>query len=58
MILVLMFFNKLRSSLIESLRRFLVLGENRPAGKLIGTDNFGNRYYEVKNEKFMFPCNK
>lgn len=39
----------------EILRQFLVLGDYR-GGNLIGTDKAGNRYYEITNEKLMFPC--
>ena len=41
----------------EYLRQFLVLGEYR-GGTLIGTDKAGNRYYEITDEKLMFPCTK
>lgn len=40
---------------MEYLRRFLVLGEYR-AGVLVGIDKAGNRYYEITEEKSMFPC--
>ena len=39
----------------EFLRQFLVLGEYR-GGKLIGSDKAGNHYYEITDEKAMFPC--
>jgi len=39
----------------EFLRQFFVLGDYR-GGNLIGTDKSGNRYYEITNEKLMFPC--
>ena len=40
---------------MEYLRQFLVLGEYR-GGTLIGTDKIGNHYYEITDEKLMFPC--
>lgn len=40
----------------EVLRQFFVVGEYR-GGNLVGTDEAGNRYYEITNEKSMFPCN-
>lgn len=39
----------------EFLRQFFVLGQYR-GGSLVGTDKAGNRYYEINNEKLMFPC--
>lgn len=39
----------------EFIRQFFVLGEYR-GGNLVGTDKAGNRYYEITNEKLMFPC--
>lgn len=47
--------HKVRSGWLERLRQFLVMGEYR-GGSLVGTDKSGNRYYEITNEKSMFPC--
>lgn len=39
----------------EYLRQIMVFGEYR-GGQLIGMDRLGNRYYEIKDVKRMFPC--
>lgn len=40
---------------MEYLRQLLVLGEYR-GGTFVGSDSLGNRYYEITDEKAMFPC--
>lgn len=40
----------------EYLRQFYKLGGFK-GGELVGMDEIGNKYYEVRDERFKQPCN-
>ena len=44
------------SGFMERIRQLIVFGEYR-GRSFVGNDKLGNSYYEIINEKSMFPCN-
>lgn len=50
-----LFGHKQLNGWMEYFRQILVLGEYR-GGKFIGSDELGNKYYEITDESRMFPC--
>jgi hypothetical protein len=47
----------LRRSWFEHMREFLLFGERR-GGAFIGQDSIGNKYFEISDQRLMFPCKK